>query len=178
MSLSDYISIFDTRRIAQSHLFEAATATLYAIYTGYMSIYTTRTNAYALQIAAKHEQRVYAAPRRAASSCTARHGRHATPGHATPRHAMPLRKAHLTLPAGPADADADSDAATAAARCLYRECTHVRVRTHRREVGYKTLSVRYSIYLCRLARLMDETPVECLKLHRSLFIIIKKKKAY
>lgn len=93
---------------------------------------------------------------------------------------MPLRKAHLTLPAGPADADADadSDAATAAARCLYRECTHVRVRTHRREVGYKTLSVRYSIYLCRLARLMDETPVECLKLHRSLFIIIKKKKAY
>lgn len=78
---------------------------------------------------------------------------------------MPLRKAHLTLPAGPADADADadSDAATAAARCLYRECTHVRVRTHRREVGYKTLSVRYSIYPCRLARLMDETPVECLK---------------
>lgn len=80
MSLSDYISIFDTRPIAQSHLFEAATATLCAIYTGYTSIYTTRTNAYAPQIAAKHEQRVYAA-----SSCTAWHGRHATPGHATPR---------------------------------------------------------------------------------------------
>lgn len=103
MSLSDYISIFDTRRIAQSHLFEAATATLYAIYTGYMSIYTTRTNAYALQIAAKHEQRVYAAPRRAASSCTARHGRHATPGQATPRHATPCRFARpiLRCPRGP-----------------------------------------------------------------------------
>lgn len=87
MSLSDYISIFDTRRIAQSHLFEAATATLYAIYTGYMSIYATRTNAYALQIAAKHEQRVYAAPRR-----VARHGTAGTPHQATPRHAMPLRK--------------------------------------------------------------------------------------
>lgn len=62
-------------------------------------------NAYVLQIAAKHERRVYAA-----SSCMARHG-----WHATPRRAAPLRKAHLTLPAGPADADADSDAATAAA---------------------------------------------------------------
>lgn len=91
-------------------------------------------------------------PRRAAPRRAARHGTAGTPHQATPRHAMPLRKAHLTLPAGPADADADadSDAATAAARCLYRECTHVRVRTHRREVGYKTLSVRYSIYLCRL----------------------------
>jgi len=81
MSLSDYISIFDTRPIAQSHLFEAATATLGAIYTGYMSIYTTHTNAHALQIVAKHEQRVYTA-----SSCTARHGKHATPNHAKPRH--------------------------------------------------------------------------------------------
>lgn len=87
MSLSDYISIFDTRRIAQSHLFEAATATLYAIYTGYMSIYTTRTNAYALQIAAKHEQRVYAAPRRVELHGTARQARHTRPRHATPRHA-------------------------------------------------------------------------------------------
>lgn len=92
---------------------------------------------------------------------------------------MPLRKAHLTLPAGPADADADadSDAATAAARCLYRECTHVRVRTHRREVGYKTLSVRYSIYLCRLARLMDETPVECLKFSSALIYHYQKEES-
>lgn len=98
MSLSDYISIFDTRRIAQSHLFEAATATLYAIYTGYMSIYTTRTNAYALQIAAKHEQRVYAAPRRVELHGTARQARHTRPRHATPcRFARPI----LRCPRGP-----------------------------------------------------------------------------
>lgn len=61
------------------------------------------------------------------------------------RHTRPLRKAHLTLPAGPADADADSDAATAAARCLYRECTHVRVRA----VGCETLSDAYPArYTC------------------------------
>lgn len=118
MSLSDYISIFDTRPIAQSHLFEAATATLCAVYTGYTSIYTTRTNA--LQIAAEHEQRVY--------SRIELHGRHATPGQARPRHATPRRFAgpHLMLPAGPADADADSDAATAAARCLsiVRTCVY------------------------------------------------------
>lgn len=130
MSLSDYISIFDTRRIAQSHLFEAATATLYAIYTGYMSIYTLHVRTHTRCRSLRNTNSV-CTPRRAASSCTARHGTAGTPYQATPRHAMPLRKAHLTLPAGPADADADadSDAATAAARCLYRECTHVRVRT-------------------------------------------------
>lgn len=79
MSLSDYISIFDTRPIAQSHLFEAATATLYAIYT---SIYTTHTNAYAPWIATKHVQRMYASSRTAG-----------TPHQTTPRHATPLRKA-------------------------------------------------------------------------------------
>lgn len=115
MSLSDYISIFDTRPIAQSHLFETATATLCAIYTGYTSIYTTRTNAYVLQIATKHEQRMYTA-----SSCMAWQARHTRP-----RHATPLCRTHLMLPAGPTDAD--SDAATAAACCLYRDCTHVRV---------------------------------------------------
>lgn len=93
MSLSDYISIFDTRPIAQSHLFEAATATLCAIYMGYMSIYTTRTHRRSL--------------RNTNSVCTthqaARHGRHATPGQTTPRHATPRCFAGpiLRCPRGP-----------------------------------------------------------------------------
>lgn len=97
MSLSDYISIFDTRPIAQSHLFEAATATLCAIYTGYTSIYTTRTNAYELRIATKHERRMYTTYR------AARHGTAGTPHQAKPRHATPRRFAGpiLCCPRGP-----------------------------------------------------------------------------
>lgn len=65
------------------------------------------------------------------------------------------------LPAGSADADANSDAATAAARCLYPNCTHVRVCVHRREVDYETRAMRIllnirSIYLRRLARLTND----------------------
>lgn len=128
MSLSDYISIFDTRPIAQSHLFEAATATLCAIYT---SIYTTRTNAYAPRIATKHVQRMYAVRR------AARQARHTRLRHATPRR---FAGPHLMLPAGSADADANSDAATAAARCLYPNCTHVRVYAY--IVDYETRAMR------------------------------------
>lgn len=123
MSLSDYISIFDTRPIAQSHLFEAATATLRAIYTGYTSIYTTRTRCRSL--------------RNTNSVCTPhRAARHGTVG--MPHQATPLRRVHLMLPAGPADADADSDAATAAACCLYRDSTHVHVCVDRRKMNYET----------------------------------------
>lgn len=100
----------------------------------------------------------------------ARHGRHATPGYAMPCHA----------------ASRDPSYVARGARwrwcwlryyhrCLYRECTHVRVRIYHRKDSYKTFSDAYTarIYLCRLARLIDEIPEECQKLHRP-FIVIKK----
>lgn len=89
----------------------------------------------------------------------ARQARHTRPSYATPRHATPLRRAHFMLPAGPADADADSDAATAAARCLYRDCTHVRVCVHCRKVLRNLSDAYVAQYTClrRLARLTDET---------------------
>lgn len=159
MSLSDYISIFDTRPIAQSHLYEAATATLCAIYTGYMSIYILHVRTYTRCRSLRNTN----SGTYTTSSCMAWHGRHATPGHATP-----LRRAHPMLPAGPADADADSDAATAAACCLYRDCTHVRVCVYRRKVDYETSAMRTLLNILAPTCAIDgrnATPVGCQKLH-------------
>lgn len=74
MSLSDYISIFDTRPIAQSHLFEAATATPCAIYIYiYMAYHTSicipythaRTHTYTQRTHVRARERSLRAARRA-----------------------------------------------------------------------------------------------------------------
>lgn len=76
MSLSDYISIFDTRPIAQSHLFGAATATL-----SQHSRVDTRMNAVPKGREATNSRGVY---------------RGASHGHATPRHAATPRGSTLS----------------------------------------------------------------------------------
>lgn len=127
MSLSDYISIFDTRPIAQSHLSEAATATpphhVHTCMRCWIHVHVdTCMDTYV--------RRFQRGTRRA---CTSHRGETQDEAqHGTARHARPLfAEPHLTLPAGSADADVDSDAATAAAvRPLSRACTHMRVRTY------------------------------------------------
>lgn len=112
MSLSDYISIFDTRPIAQSHLFEAATATLRAVYTGvHVDIYHTYER---IRAADRCGTRTACVRRnRTARHGTARQARHTRPdqarpgqtrpGQARPRHATPHRFAGpiLCCPRGP-----------------------------------------------------------------------------
>lgn len=104
MSLSDYISIFDTRPIAQSHLSGAATATFCQ-----HGRVCTRMNAYEREPKPWNTNTVY---RCTALVGSARHGmaehgmaRHgtATPLRSTPRHARMLRTAHLSRrpPRGP-----------------------------------------------------------------------------
>lgn len=139
MSLSDYISIFDTRPIAQSHLSEAATATppppppcrTYTDDGAHVRVDTrthvrTHTRGDSCE---EHEERVR---RIEARRGEARHGsaldsaRQAGPDHTTPGCSSQGPISCVARGVRAADADADSDAATVAVRyCLYRE----RVRT-------------------------------------------------
>lgn len=150
MSLSDYISIFDTRPIAQSHLFEAATATLRAIYTPYTRRYILHVRTHTRCRSLRNTNSV-CTPRRAA-----RHDTAGTPHQATPRHATPRRFAGsiLRCPQGPLRLMLTltlPPLPLAASIVMYaRACT-------RHKIDYETLSRCCSIYLCRLARLMDET---------------------
>lgn len=107
MSLSDYISIFDTRPIAQSHLTGAATATLcrHNATTQRRAATSALRSARGIERerAVEHERLATAEPRHATP-------RHAEPSYA-PRHATPgpistLQASSLSLsPRGDADSN-------------------------------------------------------------------------